>query len=139
MKDDEKGTVTKNITFTPISADGKWATLKSGTIAPFIGGIESITAEGSSKIDLQIYGTCEPIDRTAMKWDWNFLNDESITFQGTKRNDINFVGYTNISAPDFFYALKLVSGFEANPKMERRSGASTTTIKDTEYNVYSAD
>lgn len=133
VKDDGVGTETKNLTFTPVSADGKWATQKSGTIAPFIGGIQNLSTK------LQIYGECTPVDRKAMKWDWNFLNDEHITFKGTKRDDINFIGYTKADSDEFEFALKLKSGFEANPQMTRRNTTATSAILDTEYNVYVAD
>lgn len=133
---DANGCTAKSLTFHPVSIDGVWSTLKSGTIAPFIGGIENI---GSSATDvLQIYGEFDSFNRTDNKWNWNFLNDETIKFKGTTRDDINFVGYTVANSNDFEYRLKLISGFEAQPKMNRRSTTATNTILDTDYNVYAA-
>ena len=139
-KTDLVGTTTTKLTFNPKAIDGSWSTLKSGTIAPFIGGILKLNKEDGTKIDLQIYGTCDEVTKTLMetwKWSSNFLvADETIKFKGTKRNDLNFIGYTSTDCPDFVYALKLVSGFEANPTMTRRNTSATTTVLDTEYNCY---
>jgi hypothetical protein len=131
---DANGCTTKNLTFNPVSIDGVWSTLKSGTIAPFIGGIEGLGATTTDK--LQIYGEFDSFDRTANKWNWNFLADETIKFKGTTRDDINFIGYTKEDSYDFRYELKVISGFEANPKMNRRSTTATNAILDTDYNVY---
>jgi hypothetical protein len=134
---DPNGCTAKAITFIPYSVDGVWATHKSGTIAPFIGGIENLGAAAGDK--LQIYGEYvdyATFDRTANYWNWNFLGDETIKFKGTTRPDINFIGYTNADSFDFKYELKLISGFEAQPKMNRRSTTATNTILDTDYNVY---
>ena len=73
---------------------------------------------------------------TVNKWNWNFLNDEIIKFKGTTRDDINFIHYTKKDSYDFKYKLKVISGFEANPNMSRRSTTATDTIPDTDYNVY---
>lgn len=73
---------------------------------------------------------------TVNKWNWNFLNDEIIKFKGTIRDDINFIDYTKKDSYDFRYELKVISGFEANPKMNRRSTTATNAILDTDYNVY---
>lgn len=131
---DANGCTAKNLTFNPVSIDGVWSTLKSGTIAPFIGGIEGLGATTGDK--LQIYGEFDSFDRSANKWNWNFLNDETIKFKGTTRDDINFIGYTKEDSYDFKYELKVISGFEANPKMNRRSTTATNAILDTDYNVY---
>ncbi len=142
VKDDLKGTTTTALTFNPKTQDGAWSTLLSGTIAPFIGGIVKLAREDGTAIDLQIYGTCDNVTKTLMEawnWDKNFLTaNETIKFKGCKRDDLNFIGYTSTDCPEFVYALKLVSGFEANPTMTRRNTSATTTVLDTEYNCYMA-
>lgn len=134
IKTDLVGTTTTALTFVPKTQDGSWSTLLSGTIAPFIGGIVNLVN------NLQIYGTCDEVTKTEMEawnWDKNFLTaNETIKFKGCKRNDLNFIGYTATSCPNFQYDLKLVSGFEANPVMTRRNTSATTTVLDTEYNCY---
>lgn len=136
IKTDLVGTKTTGLTFNPLTKDGSWSTLLSGTIAPFIGGIINLTTS------LNIYGELTPVSKTEMEawnWDKNFLSaNETIKFKGTKRDDLNFIGYTNTSCPAFTYNLKLVSGFEANPSMTRRNTSATTTVLDTEYNCYIA-
>ena len=134
IKTDLVGTTTTALTFVPKTQDGSWSTLLSGTIAPFIGGIVNLVN------NLQIYGTCDEVTKTEMEawnWDKNFLTaNETIKFKGCKRNDLNFIGYTATSCPNFQYDLKLVSGFEANPVMTRRNTTATGTVLDTEYNCY---
>lgn len=134
-KDDTKGSTVAGITFTPLSADNAWSTLKCGTIAPFIGGIKSITTE------LNIYGKFDSFDRTANKWNLNFLTNESYKFIGTKEDACNFIGYIDVSTtPAFSYYLKNLNGFEANPKMTILSstgeGKAWDDILATECNAY---
>ena len=134
-KDDTKGSTVSGITFTPLSADNAWSTLKCGTIAPFIGGIKAITTQ------LDIYGKFDSFDRAANKWNLNFLTNESYKFIGTKEDACNFIGYIDVStAPTFTYNLKNLNGFEANPKMTILSstgeGKAWDDILATECNAY---
>ena len=134
-KDDQKGSTVSGITFTPLSADNAWSTLKCGTIAPFIGGIKNITTE------LNIYGKFDSFDRAANKWNLNFLTNESYKFIGTKEDACNFIGYIDVSTtPTFNYYLKNLNGFEDNPKMEilssTGSGMAWDDILATQCNAY---
>lgn len=137
-KNDEIGSQTSGLTFDIQSKDGVWSTLKNGTVAPFIGGVRQLTA-------LNIYGEYDSFDREASKWNLNFLENEAIKFYGTKRNDLNFIGYTDVNVSPAgigTYNLKLRSGFEANPNMKLANVASSldkTKILDIEYNCYLVD
>lgn len=144
-KTDTKGSTVSGITFTPLSADNAWSTLKCGTIAPFIGGISELT--GTSPV-LRIYGKFDSFDRTANKWNLNFLTNESYKFIGTKQDDCNFIGYIDVAklpvpASRFKYYLKNLNGFEADEAsggMEILSatgaGAEWDDILATQCNAY---
>jgi hypothetical protein len=137
-KSDEVGTQASGLTFDIQSKDGVWSTLKNGTVAPFIGGIKKLT-------NLNIYGEYDSFDRTASKWNLNFLENEAIKFYGTKRDDLNFIGYTSVATGDGItgtYNLKLRSGFEANPNMKLANTANSldkSKVLDIEYNAYLID
>lgn len=120
-KDDKKGSTVSGITFNPKSNDGVWSTLKCGTIAPFIGGIDHIDDQSvSPKGELNIYGKFDSFNREANMWKMNFLSNESFKFIGTKQDDCNFIGYINVAklpaAPTkpFQFFLKNLNGFEAD-------------------------
>ena len=137
-KVDEIGTQAKSLTFDIQSKDGVWSTLKNGTVAPFIGGIKLLA-------NLDIYGEYDSFDRTASKWNLNFLENEAIKFYGTKRDDLNFIGYTSVATGEGItgtYNLKLRSGFEANPNMKLANTANSldkSKVLDIEYNAYLID
>ena len=137
-KTDEIGSQTSGLTFDIQSKDGVWSTLKNGTVAPFIGGVRQLAT-------LNIYGEYDTFDREAAKWNLNFLENEAIKFYGTKRDDLNFIGYTDVNVSPAgigTYNLKLRSGFEANPNMKLANVASSldkTKILDIEYNCYLVD
>ena len=135
---DKKGSTVESITFTPITAtEGDWSTYKCGTIAPFIGGIATISTE------LRIYGKYDSFDREANMWKKNFLSNEDFKFIGTKQDDCNFIGYIDVigHTPAFTYHLKHVNGFQANPSMTIATtgdnGKSADAILATDCNVYS--
>jgi hypothetical protein len=134
---DKKGSTVAGITFTPITADGTWSTYKSGTIAPFIGGIKTIASV------LNIYGKFDSFDRVANMWKMNFLSNENFKFMGTKQDDCNFIGYIDVigSTPTFTYRLKHLNGFQANPSMKIATtgdnGKTADAILATDCNVYS--
>jgi hypothetical protein len=120
-KDDKKGSTVSGITFNPKSNDGVWSTLKCGTIAPFIGGINRIDDQSATpKGELNIYGKFDTFERESNMWKMNFLSNESFKFIGTKQDDCNFVGYINVAmlptAPKkpFQFFLKNLNGFEAD-------------------------
>lgn len=136
-KVDEKGSTVSGITFTPLSADNAWSTLKCGTIAPFIGGIKAIATE------LNIYGKFDSFDREANKWKLNFLSNESYKFIGTKEDACNFIGYIDVSTvPGFKYYLKNLNGFEADISTGMKivtttdAGKPLSEILATECNAY---
>ena len=136
-KGDTKGSQVSGITFTPLSADNAWSTLKCGTIAPFIGGIKAITTE------LDIYGKFDSFDRAANKWNLNFLTNESYKFIGTKEDACNFIGYIDVSTtPAFKYYLKNLNGFEADIEKGMEivttsdAGKAWSDILATECNAY---
>ena len=136
-KADEKGSTVSGITFTPLSADNAWSTLKCGTIAPFIGGIKTIATE------LNIYGKFDSFDREANKWKLNFLSNESYKFIGTKEDACNFIGYIDVSTtPAFKYYLKNLNGFEADTSTGMKivttsdAGKPLSEILATECNAY---
>ena len=138
-KTDTKGSQVSGITFTPLSADNAWSTLKCGTIAPFIGGIKTISAGG----ELNIYGKFDTFDREANKWKLNFLSNESYKFIGTKEDACNFIGYIDVSTtPAFKYYLKNLNGFEADTSTGMAivttsdAGKAWSDILATECNAY---
>jgi hypothetical protein len=138
-KMDKVGSKVKNFTLNAVTKDNNWSTLKCGTHAPFIGGINKLSSL------LQIYGEFDVanFNRATCMWNKNFLSNEAYKFIGTKDDNCNFIGYINVAnAPAFTYWLKHVNGFEANPSMTiitaTDTGKTLDSILSTECNAYAS-